>query len=123
MAEQGCGVSVFRVLGNLVPGWLRAALSRCGGILHLSPAHESGQRLLHSEMRLLATSEENVLGHRADAVLKQYQEFPKKIPALHRRVSQGVKVTWGLKGANEDEGHPPGNTKKEQGAGSRTTKG
>lgn len=74
-------------------------------------------------MQLLATSEENVLGHRAEVVLKQYQEFPKKIPALCRRVSQVVKVTWGLKGANEDEGHPPGNTKKEQGAGSRTTKG
>lgn len=71
MAEQGCGVSVFRVSGNLVPGWLRAALSvSLWGVLHLSPAQESGQHLLDSEMQLLATSEENVLAHRAEVVLK-----------------------------------------------------
>lgn len=110
------GVSVFRVSGDRVPSWLPVALSRCGGILHLSPAHESGQHLLDSEMQLLATSDENVLGRRAEAILKWNQASAGKSQALNVRVAQGVKVTWGFKRANEDEGHPPGNTKKEQDA-------
>lgn len=76
-----------------------AAPSGWGGILHLSPAPESGQNPLDSEMQQLATSDKNFLGHKTEAILKAIPGISrKKRQALDMRVSQGVKITWGFTG-------------------------